>query len=363
MTLKTYLNTPNNLTIFRIFLAMLVIFGHSFFLTKLGIDNQEPFKRIFEHVYAGSIAVKIFFILSGMMLTNSLIKKLSSDHYSLDNHKEKAFNICIKDFLIKRCSRIFPGLIALLFFTTFIVGPLFTESTLLSYFKDSGIYYYFKYNILLDTVYTLPDVFSHNVFTTVNGSLWTLRYEFICYLFLAFIFFIMMIQNKFKKINFLENIFLVIIISNIFFCYDNNWVNLESYLLPTFFSLGCLIALYSPRINLNKSLKIFIFLLSLLFIFLCLDFKDKLLVNILIPIAVFLLSFLILNSSILKNIILKSDPSYGIYLYGYLIQQILVSCLPSLSLFNHFVLALTLSTFVGYLSWFLVEKKFINFKF
>ena len=64
----------NNLDIFRVVAAVMVIYGHAYAL--LPIDGQKDIVgRLLVFDYSGSLAVKIFFFLSGLVVTNSLIEK------------------------------------------------------------------------------------------------------------------------------------------------------------------------------------------------------------------------------------------------------------------------------------------------
>ena len=64
----------NNLDIFRLIAAALVIYGHAY-----AIAPQEGHSDVLVHLlgydYSGSLAVKLFFFLSGLVVTNSLLHK------------------------------------------------------------------------------------------------------------------------------------------------------------------------------------------------------------------------------------------------------------------------------------------------
>ena len=57
----------------------------------------------------------------------------------------------------------------------------------------------------------------------------------------------------------------------------------------------------------------------------------------------------------------RYDLSYGVYLWGWVIQQICVSLIPGLSSLKLTILSSFSSVLVGYLSWTIVEKPFINY--
>jgi peptidoglycan/LPS O-acetylase OafA/YrhL len=62
----------NNLNFFRLVAALLVIYGHA----PLFVPNQAATDVIYDALqfdYSGSLAVKFFFMLSGLLVTRSLL--------------------------------------------------------------------------------------------------------------------------------------------------------------------------------------------------------------------------------------------------------------------------------------------------
>lgn len=67
------------------------------------------------------------------------------------------------------------------FLSTFILGSIVTQYTLSNYFANMKTYEYLANSILI-LKHNLPGVFEQNIYNaTVNGSLWTLPVEFLCY--------------------------------------------------------------------------------------------------------------------------------------------------------------------------------------
>lgn len=118
----------------------------------------------------GALGVGIFFVISGYLVSGSLARSAS-----------------LGDYLKKRLLRIEPGLIAALLVTALVLGATLTTLPLAQYLTSPDVWLYVAKNALLYPVdYTLPGVFAANPFpAVVNGSLWTLRLEFSCYLALA----------------------------------------------------------------------------------------------------------------------------------------------------------------------------------
>lgn len=161
----------NNFDLLRFFAASLVLVSHAFPLSY-GNNNLEPL-YVFSHAQytLGGLAVAVFFIISGFLITAS--------------YEGSASNI---EFLIKRSLRIFPGLAVVVILSVFVLGPIYTDFYIADYFRDAGTYTYLKAVLLFSDQYDLPGVFANNPFPlTVNGSLWTLWYEFVCYLLVLFL--------------------------------------------------------------------------------------------------------------------------------------------------------------------------------
>lgn len=88
-------------------------------------------------------------------------------------------------FLAKRALRIFPGLFVVSLLSAFVLAPFVTTLTSAAFFSRPEPYKYVIGNTLLDlTVHELPGVMFVNnpVGLEINGSMWTLRVEFIMYL-------------------------------------------------------------------------------------------------------------------------------------------------------------------------------------
>lgn len=148
----------------RLIAAILVVAHHARVL-----DGRAP-AMIGASLDLGALGVGIFFVISGHLVAASLAR---APHLST--------------FLAKRALRIFPGLLAALLVTAFVIGPSQTALEAGDYLADPDTYGYVLKNLTLYAVtYDLPGMFaSVPVAGVVNGSLWTLRLEFTAYLALA----------------------------------------------------------------------------------------------------------------------------------------------------------------------------------
>ncbi len=154
----------NSFDLLRLFAALLVLFSHQHVL--LGIE--EP--KMFGWTTFGGIGVSIFFVLSGFLVWSSWARDPD-----------------LKRFFIRRSLRIFPALWFVVLASVLVFGPFLSELSVLDYFASSGTWRYLSTALLLIRQ-GLPGVFTDNFFPlAVNGSLWTLPVEFLCYVLVALV--------------------------------------------------------------------------------------------------------------------------------------------------------------------------------
>ena len=158
----------NNFDALRLVAAISVIFSHSFLIAE-GTQNNEWLVRLSgNQTILGLAGVFVFFAVSGFLVTQSF--EQTPDPWR---------------FLAKRSLRIFPGLFVATLLSAFVLGPLVTTLPLGAYLKRPEPYEYVLGNTLLhQTVHELPAVsfVANPVGLEINGSLWTLRLEFLMYL-------------------------------------------------------------------------------------------------------------------------------------------------------------------------------------
>ena len=159
----------NSIGFLRFLLASAVIWSHSFPLGGFGLDPVQRFSGGTET--AGTLAVAGFFFLSGFLITRSY---------------ETSGGLAL--FLWHRFLRIFPGFWACLAVTAFAFAPLafaLERGSLAGFSAAANPIGYVVNNALLQIRQAnvgasllaknpYPDAF--------NASLWTLQYEFLCYL-------------------------------------------------------------------------------------------------------------------------------------------------------------------------------------
>ena len=150
----------NNFDLLRLLGAALVLFAHSFALTR----TSEPLPS-FMHESWGEVGVVVFFSISGFLIARSWVydpKPLS--------------------FAVKRGLRLMPALVISLLLTALVLGALATTLPLNAYLKHPSTKLFVINNATFQSNYGLPGVFGANPYpNAVNGSLWTLPLELKAY--------------------------------------------------------------------------------------------------------------------------------------------------------------------------------------
>lgn len=154
----------NNLNLIRVIAATGVLVSHAYPITG-GPGTPEPAEALTGFTL-GSLCVMVFFALSGFLITQSFDRSKSTE-----------------DWLGARIARLFPGLIVVTIATVVILGPLATTLPVGDYFAQIETYTYVPRNVTLAKLqFGLPGVFVSNPYPmAINGSLWTLFYEVLCY--------------------------------------------------------------------------------------------------------------------------------------------------------------------------------------
>src|SRR6266700_2629979 len=157
----------NNFDAVRLLAALSVVFSHSFLIAE-GSEANEWFVRITgNQCVLGLVGVFVFFIISGYLVTESWCR-----------HPLPA------GFALRRTLRIFPGLVVNLLVCALLIGPLVSALPLALYVAAPGLPEFFYNPLTLNPgPLHLPGVLfaDNSVGLLINGSLWTLRYEVMMY--------------------------------------------------------------------------------------------------------------------------------------------------------------------------------------
>lgn len=337
----------NNFNLLRLLAAIGVIITHSYAL--LGKPEVDFLKQLTHGLISASkLGVYVFFVISGYLVTKSLERSAS-----------------LGSFFKKRALRIFPALVVVVVLAAGVLGPLFTELSWQNYFTSFATYRYLGGVFLYFITYRLPGVFLHNPYPgAINGSLWTLPYEWTCYVLLVGLApFIR--KNNFKAVGAaalgamaLRTIFgrwqFWLVIPGIS-------VDTRQLLLYLFVFLGgAVLAQAGARVPYRTWIAA-----VLLFVLLALVFVSKSLADywllLVLPYLLIWLAALPLPTK-LQQFFVRADFSYGLYIYAFPVAQILIYYFNG---FNPHTLAVatTLAALpFAIASWYLVERPALKLK-
>lgn len=326
----------NNLDIVRLLLASAVIFTHAFYLT--GQLGGEPVLRFTEgRVTLGMLAVDAFFVISGYRITNSWLRGRG-----------------LADYAIKRAARIYPGYIAAILLSVLVVAPL-GGAQLAEFLRDRDTWRWAVRPLLFRFAYPVEGVFEGTVSAgELNGSLWTIRFEIFCYILVAMAGVARVLKSKWWVLG-------AFLASLLFYRFHTGPIMVPYFdrlnQLPrfvTYFLAGA--TLYSWRQRVPHSLPLFILCLGVLVL------SRGRGLAILWPV---LLSYCLMSAGLaprtrLATLLAGADISYGVYLYGWPIQQLLIFYGLTLSPPANAALAMPLACLAGFASWHLLEKHFLK---
>ena len=325
----------------RLLLASLVIVSHTPEIVD-GNRSRELLTRLFQTITFGDFAVDGFFVISGFLITGSYFSSSSTLSY-----------------LRKRVARIYPGFIFASLFCVLIVGPAtgayFTGGILGAITSIFG-------HIALLLPPAMKNVFAGTNYSVLNGAAWTIQYEFACYLMIILLGWLKLLRSSiFVGVASVACLLLAsfapalgeflnrLPLNNIILIGDR----IAIFRLAGMFLAGTLFYLHQDRIPIRKS---YLFL-AIPCLYVALSSPKFANVGFAIFGSYILLATASLGSgTILAKINNRNDISYGVYLYAWPIEKVLIWMGLSGSL-----LVLGLSTFVlaaiaGAVSWFLIEK-------
>ena len=330
----------NNFDFLRLLFAALVVVHHCYPIS--GVSEQDPLFYFSNSTLSYSyIGVRGFFIISGYLIFQSLMRSEG-----------------IADYLVKRLLRIYPALIVVLIFTIIVCAFVF-DGSIVEYLKNKSVWTYVPINCtLIKLQQTINGVFELNPLKKgINGSLWTIGYEFSMYLFIIPLLYFKKYTQKFQAVV-LSVMLILLFIARIVLEHKTNNIHIGVISLNTWchFALLFITGAFLSVIRIESGrYKIQILLITTFLFLACMRLPYfELLQYILFPPMV-----IIAGSSALAGISSIGekfgDVSYGTYIYGFPIQQLLMYYF-NFNVVALLLVSLPLSMLLGWLSWHLIEK-------
>jgi peptidoglycan/LPS O-acetylase OafA/YrhL len=331
----------------RLLFGFAVIWTHSIRFME-GRGHLDPMDHVFgvksTWIYGlGDLAVDGFFALSGFLIAMSWARSEQ-----------------LVAYLRNRVLRIYPGFAVASVVSLLVVAPLAAPSVEFFWNELSPLK-------ALGHIFRLKppeaSVFLGTPHPTLNTSMWSISHEFRCYLLVAFLGIVL--PRRFRL--FAWSTILIGCVALLW----SHWKMPSFPLRDTIlgggeeearlvgsFAMG---ALYFHAFTYHHILKRGFPLLAAVAL-LCLFNEWTLAVAIPLVIAPFYLQVGL--SSHLGRWIPKPpiDISYGVYLYGWPIQKLLLMWFPSIGLAPHILITIVLACGMGWLSWHLVESRFMRWK-
>jgi len=335
----------NNFNLIRFLAAYAVLFSHCFVLVT-GSGSNEPLVTTLNYSLGG-IAVDIFFVTSGFLVTGSLLRRNNFIAYF------KA-----------RALRIYPALWVVILLTVLVLGPLLTTASLEDYFSDSGTWRYLYRNITIlpfTGYHLLIGVFENNPYPAiVNGSLWTLPAELASYIAVASLW--LLCSKLFKNSKKAMTVIVIALTLILLTCFYLSKLDIlaprNGFRLYFYFFAGASFFLLAGSITLDHVKASFIGILLLATSI----FTDKF-YYIYVPLMIYLtMYFAYVPGGVLRKFNLVGDYSYGIYIYAFPVQQSLIFLMPEISIFAMIFYASIITVSCAILSWHLIEKKALSYK-
>ena len=334
----------NSIGFLRLALATLVVVHHSFTLRHGW--GEDPLWGITGQSDLGTLAVASFLVLSGFLIAASYERSSRLSRY-----------------FFHRALRLYPAFWVCLVVSITIIGPLawsIEYGSIAGYFRpraDGPLEYLVSNLSLWIKQPNIAGLFQLNRSNLVNGSLWMLSLEAICYLALPLL---AVIGGLGKR----RWIALTGLLTGwAWYVVDAGWLAgaglnfrmFSTLKIAIYFGAGVVFYAYRNSIQLRNSFAFTALVIAVLSV----PFG---LLNIALLIV---LPYLLLWSAFnipLNNWEKKADLSYGVYVYAYPIQQLILVAWPSINSAVLLMLSVLVVLPVALLSWKFVEKPALGFK-
>ncbi len=334
----------NNFDFLRLVGALAVIVGHAYPL--LARSEQAP---IIWGYPLQTIGVIIFFSISGYLITASWSR----------NHNPVAY-------VVARGLRILPALIVVVLVTALVLGPMVTTLSREDYFASPVTLDYITNNLRLFVQFGLPGVWEDLPLPgAVNGSLWTLFVEVVCYVVVPLLF---LVPRRLRPLGALLVVFWVIALaetpqeeSPIYWAVRVR----DAAGLAVYFAGGAFLRMASQGIGFGRRLTfrgdVAIALIAVYTLVAAAYPQYALKIGwLVIPYAV--LTIGLARTPYICRTARFGDFSYGLYLWAFPVQQTIIHLWGPQRLFVDLLLVTSITLLLAVISWYLVESPALRLK-
>lgn len=336
MVIQDYLKgRDNNFNLLRFIAAFSVVWSHAT-IVVYGNDAIEPLMREFGYTL-GSLAVNVFFVISGFLMAQSYLRSRNLYYYAA-----------------ARFMRLIPGLFVVSILAAFVMGPVFTTLNTGDYFAQADTWVYVPITTsMVDDLLTLPGVFeTHPAYVEINTPLWTLRWEAAAYVGIAILGVLKGLENK--RIFAVSGLLFIILFFSV-----TTFTDLRDQIAPAdhFLRFGlCYLVgaagyVYRSSIPLN-SLGVTVLAIATFVLRNTEAYQFLLIVT--IGYGTIWLAYV--PAGLIRKFNDLGDYSYGVYIYGFPVKQMMFAIFPLLTPVPLFLLAAPLILVAASISFHLVEK-------
>jgi len=341
--IKKHAGMTSGFDYLRIGLAISIVLWHGIWTTRG--NDMDIWHGFFRPLPA--LMLPMFFCLSGFLVSGSLIRTPS-----------------IKDFLLLRAIRIVPALMVETFLCAILLGTMLTTLPLNEYFSGKEFYQYF-FNIVGFVHYLLPGLFMDNpVKGVVNINLWTLPAELYCYVGLSLLTIFKIIQKP-RLLAWFMPVLIAVGTAYIFRHSDVAQYGRPSAItLLVSFLMGITFYFLKDSIPYSKAYFWSAVVIAVVILFRA---EGQFLA---LPFVAYITVYLGLQNPPKKSYLMRGDYSYGLYLFGFPLQQVYAHFFlpqtnglgPYGNWLGSVVFGLTFGLLYAYFSWNVVEKPILKNK-
>ena len=351
----------------RLTLAVGIVAWH----TDALISGDGTFDHQWLIWFPGYAILTMFFALSGFLIAGS------AERLSLGN------------FLVNRALRIIPALTVEVTFSAFCLGPAFSTLPWRDYISDALTWHYLT-NVAGLINYRLPQVFLQHPTSFINLSLWTVPYEYACYAVMS----VLMVLGLLRRPMLLAGGAAAIVVVGLAAAplgspehgsdllgrvvgpvfgpvFDHVFDHVVDHVfladqsrLFVGFLLGVLLFVVRDKVPYSHCLAVVSAVVCLAVAFAGpADWIGYPVVNMIAaPALVYLTGYIGVSNIPALPLYRRGDYSYGIYLYGFPIQQIMLDLIPVRSPLLQFLLAVPAISVFAALSWHCIEKPILRMR-
>lgn len=319
----------NDFDALRLLGAVLVIVGHAYILVGDPAGVPEAFG-----IQLHPLGVAIFFAISGYLIMGSWMRRPELGVY-----------------VTSRAARILPALAVVTIVTVLVVGPVFTVLSLGEYATAPGTWLYLVNVFPVLPQYQLPGVFEQLPFPgVVNGSIWTLRAEFLCYVAVVLV---GLLPARVRPVVIAVVTIAAGILAPLGLRVADSDLSTTAEVL-VYFGVGAFLRAAVPRSALRGD--------AALVALVAWGVLAWLLPELAHPLSWVLLPYVVLSIGLTSTPVVRraarfGDLSYGVYLWAFPVQQALLHLAPGTGAIASVLVVTPISALLALASWHLVEKR------